>query len=410
MAGSAVKKAMVSPSLLANVLLVSMTMPTCAANSLLSRTCEKPWGTPWVCARRPILQQKVDILRGGGGKSDEEKEDGAEEVEAEDEEVDDYDAEIENSVDGIADDTESESRVDVEEGKDDEATIEVQPFMEEQEESSFATANLVDDPSIDDDSSAFVDRMELADAYDEGETTPGSFEEEIESRTNVEATADNEEPALADASEAESLEATDDSVASNGKPAISVAMAKILREELKYSGKEVSAMKSEIATMVVEKRLHRPTEGMPPNWYRDGKPPAPLDVKRVLTRVVIPVAAGALAVRAATASGGFDFDVSEFFEKIPFRKNEPAPVEIPVAEPVKETIPSELETFPVDLEMEEADEDIKPVNEHTGALGDAHPHSVKPGQVPQDELDVTWLDKAITAVERRIKAFFRMEL
>jgi hypothetical protein len=46
-------------------------------------------------------------------------------------------------------------------------------------ESSFSREAAIPDHAIDDgDSSAFVDRMELADAYDEGETTSGGFEVE----------------------------------------------------------------------------------------------------------------------------------------------------------------------------------------------------------------------------------------
>ena len=51
---------------------------------------------------------------------------------------------------------------------------------------------------------------------------------------------------------------------------------------------------------------------------------------------------------------------------------------------------------------------------HDG-LHEKHPHSLKPGRKTEcgddeDDLDVTWLDKLITAVERKLKAFFRMEI
>ena len=54
--------------------------------------------------------------------------------------------------------------------------------------------------------------------------------------------------------------------------------------------------------------------------------------------------------------------------------------------------------------------DPLPVNEHVNALGEPHEHSVRPGipSRPADEadLDVTWLDKAITALERGLRSVF----
>jgi hypothetical protein len=43
---------------------------------------------------------------------------------------------------------------------------------------------------------------------------------------------------------------------------------------------------------------------------------------------------------------------------------------------------------------------------------ESHSKSIKPGsrRLSTEELDVTWLDKLITAIERRIKAFFQLEI
>jgi hypothetical protein len=54
--------------------------------------------------------------------------------------------------------------------------------------------------------------------------------------------------------------------------------------------------------------------------------------------------------------------------------------------------------------------DPLPVNEHVNALGEPHERSVRPGipsrPADESELDVTWLDKAITAVERGLRNVF----
>jgi hypothetical protein len=54
--------------------------------------------------------------------------------------------------------------------------------------------------------------------------------------------------------------------------------------------------------------------------------------------------------------------------------------------------------------------DPLPVNEHVNAPDEPHEHSVRPGaEIPpadESDLDVTWLDKAITAIERGVASLF----
>ena len=152
------------------------------------------------------------------------------------------------------------------------ATVEVEAYTKddadddtkesEGDSSSFTAQAVLDNPTIDDnDSSTYMDRMELADAYDEDvavDTDPGAATEPVkqvypESTTTATTTA-----------------------AAANAPAvptsIDAATRKTLIKDLKYRKKEVDAMKPEIAAIVADKRLSRPWEGMPANWYRNGKP------------------------------------------------------------------------------------------------------------------------------------------
>jgi hypothetical protein len=310
-------------------------------------------------------------------------------------------AETEDIVNAMEDDNEIEE--DEQQLQQAPSIIEIQPFMQQEDEisqSSFATA--LDDPSIDDDSSAFVDRMELAD--DEGETTPGSFE--VENVVSAEASVISD-PAANDEgdsptsgnSQLEDESSTEQKIEASTEPVIDAVMRRVLIKELKYTSNEVKAMKYDIAVMIVEKRLYRPMEGMPANWYRDGTSSGS-SVSKIITRIAIPVMVGALAFGAAT-KGGFD---SPHIFTLPFPRNK-TPVDAPA---------EIAETTPPDSNSKDAEDDdngsVKPVNEHVDALGAVHPHSIKPGQIPKDEMDVTWLDKAITAVEKKIKALIRMEI
>lgn len=313
-------------------------------------------------------------------------------------EIQDDDAE-EEDIEIVADDEDGSNEVDVpetaivdeeedEEGASDineASNIEVQSFVEEgvqegdEEAASFTTETVImDDPSIDDgDSSAFVDRMELADAYDEGETTPGSFE----------------------------LESSEESAAPAGDlPAkvIDAATRKTLIKDLKYRPGEVDVMKPDIAALVVEKRLDRPQEGIPKNFIRTDLPK-----RRNLMKVLPKVLAGGVVVAAAVVANG----KLEFLQQTRQESSESL-----LLDEVMSSLEAAASTEKADeydsvsSESEVVEDDIKHVNEHTDSIGDLHPHSLKPGQPPNDQLDVTWLDKAITFVENKIKAALRMEM
>jgi hypothetical protein len=68
------------------------------------------------------------------------------------------------------------------------------------------------------------------------------------------------------------------------------------------------------------------------------------------------------------------------------------------------------DTKATDEPESENEPDFLPVNEHINAPSQVHAHSIKPGNLPADVLDVTWLDKGITAIERTIKAILGWEI
>lgn len=214
--------------------------------------------------------------------------------------------------------------------------------------------NVQDDPSlVEDDSSANVDTMDLADAYDE-DIEPEPIAAPIPVPTVV-----------------------DD------------AMRRKLVKDLKYRRREVQFMKPEIAALVAQKELPRPVEGVPPHWLVS-------QPRSGVLRKVVAVSLTVIAIAVASQKVDvMNVDLSDLWKR---------------PSPVSSSDPFDLFELTEEL-VDEPKEEIKQVNEHVNALGDVHPHSVKPGQPSvQDELDVTWLDKLITCIERKVQAFFRMKL
>jgi hypothetical protein len=256
-------------------------------------------------------------------------------------------------------------------------------------------------PTMDDgDTSAFVDRMELADAYDEGETTPGSFE--VES-----AASDASSTQTAVAADTEAPSAPVNAALGKVPTEIDQATKKVLILELKYRRAEVKNMRPDVAKIAVEKKLKRPIEGVPANWFVGGTPSRRGSLFKILPKVLVPVIVGAMAVATGTS---FDFSTLGSSSAVPKSarlKPPPAAASSPGLTPV-ETVKEEEESSrqPL-LASKETEPDVVPKEKHGNALDTVHAHSVKPGQRPAAKnLDVTLLDKGITAVENKVKAFF----
>lgn len=250
-----------------------------------------------------------------------------------------------------------------------------QPLMEPEDmddnnNNNVIDDNVKDDPSLaaqNDDSAANINSMDLADAYNKDKSTePEPIVVSSPSKT----------PIIVDA-----------------------VMRRTLIQDLKYRRREVKFMKPEIATLVAQKQLHRPVEGVPPHWLVSTAPPK----SRVRTIVAVSLTVLAMIIASQTLDVT-NVDLGNIWKRRPMEVSTTG-----TSDPVD----------PFDLLIDETEDEstttatneTKDINEHVNALGDEHPHSIKPGQHSvNDNLDVTWLDKCITAIERKIQAFFRMKL
>jgi hypothetical protein len=164
--------------------------------------------------------------------------------------------------------------------------------------------------ATDDDSSAFVDRDELADAYDDDEAIVGatSFRAghtDDHDRASIDDVPGTDESTGtqsesrddADVVEQETGENADDANALEpALSAITKEVEQILINECGFRKAELRGMKPQIANLMAEKRLRRPQEGIPDSWYDEKKKGLVLaTVARVLS-AVIPLALGAFVI------------------------------------------------------------------------------------------------------------------
>jgi hypothetical protein len=236
------------------------------------------------------------------------------------------------------------------------------------------------------------DRMELADAYDDDVAAV--------------LTADTSTPTTTESAAAVAV-----GPASSIPAVIDQATERILQQDLKYSSREIRSMKPAVAAVVAAKRLHRPVEGMPRNWYTDNSPLRPAgsrckrsDVKwgKIVPRIVIPVAVGAFAILAQQREPMVELLSDVFWAGEKRRRPAPATPSTPLTNIDLESVYAdsllqiEQDGPPTPRESEERRHTVKPQHHHI--------------QTDDDELDVSWLDKLLTAMERKIKAFLRWEI
>ena len=184
---------------------------------------------------------------------------------------------------------------------------------------------------------------------------------------------------------------------------ITPEMKQILVHELKFRPEEVSVMRPDIAAVVVEKRLARPLEGMPENWFLAGKRRefVQADLQKRIRRIVIPLSAVALAltmtrVGRSGSSPLIDWDPSVALSKL--KRMLLGKKDTSFYEQERTSLPNE--------------DEIIPANEHVNAIDEPHPHSIRPEEEPpnEEELDVSWLDKIWTKMSRMFRAFARAEI
>jgi hypothetical protein len=254
----------------------------------------------------------------------------------------------------------------------DEADLDVAELMEEQaaapttDESTDRDleADDLDDPSLDEDSSANIDRMDYADAYDEedgmAEASPAASSPE---QPNVSATQ------IALATE------------------ISRDMKKALLK-LKYRRAEIKAMRPEIAAVVVAKELKRPMEGIPLNWIREGVNPKSLQGRSMMWSAVVTALVVMVGRTAVQCQDEFTWSPGSG-PSITASVYQPPPLPTSVPEPEEEAAPM-VEDFPVMQQQSSS-----PI---------LHEHSLRPGERPPSEpIDETGLDKFLTGVGKVLR-------
>jgi hypothetical protein len=300
-----------------------------------------------------------------------------------------------------------------------EEQVEEEAFEEEAEDEPLAPV-YEERMATDDDSSAFVDRMELADAYDEGETTTAGDDHSVLVATGGDSGSDQveEEEALAETTAEEAAE-TSEVVAGDEDTTTEITekLKTILMKELKYKREDIEVMRPDIATLVVANGLRRPIEGMPANWYVEGTLPKSLvrakAVKVALTIVVLGAVA-AIGVHGDLDLSQLTDQVSEMVGKVPaaipvalFSKS---PAKNAAAPAAKKS--SALAVVPAPPVADDDDEVPEP--EDKPEKDDGKSHSIKPSvdhsRLKEEDLDKTWLDKGITKVQNCLKGIFSITI
>eukprot|EP00429_Kryptoperidinium_foliaceum_P059898 CAMPEP_0176075442 /NCGR_PEP_ID=MMETSP0120_2-20121206/37707_1 /TAXON_ID=160619 /ORGANISM="Kryptoperidinium foliaceum, Strain CCMP 1326" /LENGTH=461 /DNA_ID=CAMNT_0017409147 /DNA_START=41 /DNA_END=1426 /DNA_ORIENTATION=+ len=278
-------------------------------------------------------------------------------------------------------------------------------------------------------SSAFVDRMELADAYDDSllasddsshPATSGTADGVLEDHEAlaaatavgaggsddpdaeiVDVDADTEEEAvLAAEADAAEEDKPEDTSSSNE---ITKGMRDTLVQELGFTSRDVRVLRPEIAEFLIENNLQKPIEGMPPNWYLPGALEKAQKTKQLLRKASVAIVTAGAVVLVALQGPDAD-SVQDALKSIP--------AAIGAALSSKKSKKEEplIESVAPDTSIATEEEEPAPV------VDDAydHPHSVKPGSttvpVYESDLDKSALDRFITKIENGIKAFFRIKI
>jgi hypothetical protein len=355
----------------------------------------------------------VADLRGGSDKYEKEEtvDDEWEEYEDEEDEeeeepeivlTDGPEGETENDeafVDNFDDDEEEDDLVEEEEEEEEPVLEESIPTDDENTASFVDTMEARIATTTDDEnsySSAFVDRMELADAYDEADTT-----------------ADPEDATLAAVTAATAIGGGDNAAAELAEAAVEDSAANILKisddmkkalKELKYKSREVALMRPDVAAEVVGKGLQRPPEGIPQNWYIEGTRPTTSLRENALKMAVALIALGGVTVLGLKGDGLLD--VGGLLGAIPVVLKSMLPAKSASTSTPAGAISTTSSTTAVVEDVPQAEKEAKEDEDH--------PQSVKPfsKDVPayEQDLDKSWMDKGITKIENLIKAFFNAKI
>ena len=178
----------------------------------------------------------------------------------------------------------------------------IQPIENLKTDNLTSEHEVISTPRIEDDDSC-IDRLDEADAYDDGETSHASVYayEGSAAINSVEEVIENTETSKEE--ESYILQLPKEESSSMGVQfVITRRMRKMLIYELNYSPSEVDQMRAEVAAVVIENFLKRPPSGMPAAWaetrdfYQSKKQPSLslLRVKKIIASVFTVVAAATI--------------------------------------------------------------------------------------------------------------------
>ena len=266
---------------------------------------------------------------------------------------------------------------------------------------------------------------ELAD--DEGVYTDGQNESPIaDNEAAADTIAETEEPADSGSDEDDGIQeegdlATETATAIETAASVTViddALKKVLMTDLRYTQADVSQMRPEIAAEVVRNQLMRPTEGMPKNWYIDpvasSKKQALLAKKKRLFMSIAAVGVAALSFGVLKDNDTVGDTIEEIVDAIQaIPRSLVAAVVAAKNASQKKLTPKSKPTAPVSAavapESETTDE-----SSDEDEITDTSIHSIKPGttpeEVPDPEVDHTWLDKMLTRMGVLVKSFFNAKI
>jgi hypothetical protein len=187
-------------------------------------------------------------------------------------------------------------------------------------------------------------------------------------------------------------------------------MKTILRKELHYKPRDVKLMRSDIAAMVVAKRLRRPIEGMPLNWYVEGSKPANF-LRENAIKVSLTLAAVGIAALVGLKGEELGVDsIQDVLKKLPAMLAAVPTAVTSMGSKVKKEAVSAVPTTSATPAVQEAEVPVEQLESEE----EDHPRSVKPfsAQPPsyENDLDKSWLDKAITTIENALKSIFRIKI
>jgi hypothetical protein len=202
-------------------------------------------------------------------------------------------------------------------------------------------------------------------------------------------------------------------------------LKKVLVTDLRYTNDDVSKMRPEIARDVVHNKLARPTEGMPKNWYSDPETaPSSTKASSLLSHLAkkkgLVVSVAFVGTGAAALVLKNSDNVGETLEDFAGALKSLVGMVVAAKKSVQDRISavtkSSKETpapAPVAATESAAEEEESPEGEDAESK-DTSIHSIKPGttpnEVPDPDVDHSWLDKGITQIGNLFKSFFNIKI